>query len=284
MVSYPIAYRRLSMSAIESAGGIGGFRGTARMTDLLARVLAWSSPGKAVTSFFLATITRVERHRFIIAIALGGVAACSAPTALKWLSFGADAPRAPQLDLFALPLTTIAFLLLGMRAAAALPSDLGAAWVFRLTPPTVRQSRTSLGRVMFALGVLPIVTVMTVCYWRLWGATVAVTHASVCLLLGACLIEFLLRSAPVTLSADPWRPETEHLRKWWPLYIAAFVTYTHAIPALELSLFAVPYANLWLIASLAICALLFRITSFWSNPLPADDIDSLAAVNVLHLN
>jgi hypothetical protein len=220
VVSYPLSYRRVMRGAVEQPDSGGRGRTTAPARWLTA-ALARDGASRASMQFFLATAARLEVHRFTVAIAAGAALAWMLPTLIRWDVFGAS--DTPSTAVLALPLSTMTFLLAGLRVAAAVPSNLRAAWVFDAAPARRRRLQAGLRRAMLAVGVAPPVLAAAPVYWQVWGAGIALQHSLFCLAAGALITEILLRDVDGMPCASPWRPEHANLRAWWPAYLTAFI-------------------------------------------------------------
>jgi hypothetical protein len=216
-------------------------------------------------------------------VSLGVIAAWELPTLAKLLTSGA-APVAPSVALLALPLSAMAFMLVGLRVAASLPADLNSAWIFASSAPAPSRMRAGLRRTMAALGIVPFIGLSLPMYWRWWGPKVAVTHACLCAALGLCLTEILIRDVRTMPCARPWRPEQANIKKWWPAYVFGFLAFTDGAPTLEIKGLTIPGANTLLIAALTLLALGLRAFGLRSAARP-DDPDAVGqSVEVLGLN
>lgn len=229
VVSYPLAYRRLVRAGVDAPHTRGLFIGR-RIMGALPLLIGPRSPQiRAIAQFLLTTLTRVERHRFVLAAACGLAIAWALPSAM---TLGGVLPAAPTSSLYALPFATLLFLTVGLRVALSLPSDLGGGWLFDMAPPPSLSARTAVRRTMMLIGVAPIVAAAATIDTSLWGGAFAVRHAAIVLLTGLLLIEILIRDIDGMPCTSPWRPEAANLRAWWPVYLLAFATFTRGIPAI----------------------------------------------------
>jgi ABC-type dipeptide/oligopeptide/nickel transport system ATPase component len=121
-------------------------------------------------------------------------------------------------------------------------------------------------------------------YGRVWGADVAVTHALVCLTLGATLTEALLWGSDELPCSRPWRPEHANLRTRWPAYLLALFVITVIIPAIERQVFGSLTAELVFVGTFAALGVILRFTHRRRRLLPDDDPDEPDAVQLLNLN
>ncbi len=284
LISYPLAYRRLVSSVVET-GGVGARRrGMRRAAAWVVTCLSRASVTRASVQFFVASLARSSRHRFIVAASIGLSVAAGIPVLFRWWPELATPSDAPPIALLALPLQTMVFLLVGLRIAAALPADLGAGWAIACIGPPTPPLRAGTSRTMFAAGVVPITAVMAPIYWRAWGAPVALTHVIVCLALGAALTEALLWGFDALPCSQPWRSEHANLRIWWPAYLFGFLLITGGLPALEQGAFSSPLASAALVAGLAAIGLTLRVTHRRRRVEPPEDLDEPGAVQLLNLN
>ena len=162
LMTYPLAYRRLMVSVVEAGRQERG--ALARAFHSLVIWLAGRHPAaRAAAEFFTATLGRVERQRFILAITIGLALAWSLPSLRSY-----EPSARPEATLLALPITVMMFLLGGLRIASALPGDPRAAWLFEVHNLSRKNARQALERMMLALGVLPPVFLSAPLYWQLW--------------------------------------------------------------------------------------------------------------------
>lgn len=288
VVSFPLAYRRVMSDAVERPGGIGRVGRSTALSYWLAHVAGRDGTVRAAAQFFLATIGRVEHHRFTMAIAAGAALAWGLPT-VAGFQFGAVAPARPSAGLLALPLSTMVPLLAGLHVAASLPSDMRAAWMFHAAAPAPRRIRSGARRMMLALGVAPIVLLSSVVNWRLWGAAIALQHALVCIAVGALVIEYFVRDVDAMPCARRLRVDGAHLRAWWAAYLLVFVllagTSRISVPTLAGRSFDHPVGYAMLVSAILLVAAWLRFSGS-RGPSPRDpeeeDLDS--ALVQLRLN
>jgi hypothetical protein len=261
-----------------------GFAHTGRTTavaNALTSCVTRNPGSRAAAQFFLATMGRVQRHRFVIAVAIGIAATWGLPS---WFALLPSPPRAPRLDLLALPIAMMTFLLVGLRMAVSLPADPKAAWMFDVAGPTRRQSRGAIERIMTVLGVLPIVMLFAVVYGYLWGRQIAIVHGVVAASVGALLIQGLLWRFEGMPCARRWNPESINWRSRWPAYVGAFMILTGGVAQLESLLFEEPGAAALFVGLLLVMAALIRYVALHQQALPQPDVDATDVGNVLSLS
>jgi hypothetical protein len=274
IATYPLAYRRLMIASVESGAGPGRHPLARLLRGLLIGVSGTNAETRAAADFFTATIGRVERHRFVLAMALG--------VSLTWVVAGwkmLDPPVEPAAGWLSLPLSATIFFLTGLAIAASLPGDVRAAWVFDISEPSRRRARHALERTMFLIGVLPPTLLALPVFWTLWGRDVALLHAAVSLTLGAAIVELLIWHCNGMPCARRWNLSGASLGYRWPLYVAAFFVLTTGVPRLELLLFRNASLAAACVALLIAIAAAARHASAAHAILPRyDDVDPVAGV------
>jgi hypothetical protein len=277
VLTYPLAYRRLMVSVVEM--GSEPRNAVARMIHaVVVRASGRHPAAQAAAEFFTATIARVDRQRFVLAISLGLAIAWGLP-GLR----GNVRSTEPSSGLLALPLAVMMFLTAGLRIAASLPSDVRAAWLFEVHDLSRRHARQALERTMLLLGVVPAVAMSVPIYWGLWGAPVAISHALVMVALGVALVELLIWHCDGMPCGQRWTPARMDFGRRWPLHFAVFLIVVAVIPRLELVLFRKPYAFAFFNAFLLVLAVSVRYASARHQIVPVyEDVDPVAGV--LRLN
>jgi len=273
VITYPIAYRRLMVSVVET-GSEPRHRLARLLHGLVVQAAGRDAAARAAAEFFSATLARVDRQRFILAIALGVAIAWGLP---GWMGF--QPGTEPQPGVLALPLAAMMFLLVGLRVAASLPADVRAAWVFEVHDIGRRSARQGLERVMFLLAVLPPVLLSVSVLAYLWGAAVALTHAVIMIGVGIVLLELLIWHCEGMPCGQQWTPARADFGRRWPLHFAVFLIVVSALPKLEVLLFVHPYAAAGFVAYLLAVAAGVRYASAKHRIIPIyDEVDPVAGV------
>jgi len=280
LVTYPIAYRRVLIAAVEESSGSAREPASRVLAAFVTRRIGRSSQAQAVAQFFLAAIGRVEAIRFVVAATVGLVIAWVMP---GWMSMAASRPDSPRVLLLSISYSAMAFLVYGLNIAASLPADRKSAWMFDVTPPGRRDSRIALERTMFLFGVVPPVVVFVPLYAVLWGARFAAIHGLFMIVMGVLLIEFALRRTDGMPCAQPWDPEGLDLGRWWWAYLIGFILYTTKVPDYELALIGEPAAITAFAALAVILGFALRTRSL-QRPIPDTDTSAFAPGDVLSLN
>jgi hypothetical protein len=280
---YPLSYRRLMTGAVESVSDAARAGWTAAAARWVSRWIGRNLTTRAAAHFMLTTIGRVERHRFVMAIAGGAIAAAILPTAAAWLPLLRQPPAQPRVDLLALPLWIVLALLIGLRTAAALPADVRGAWLFAVLEPGRRAARAGVWRLM-CLASAGVVMAFAPVLWHLWGASLAVTHSLLSLSFCALLTEGLLWGFDGMPCARPWKPEGANLRAWWPAYLGGVALITHGVPRLSILLQPRPGTLPLVLAGLAAVTTGLRLAGRRGSTPGEYDDDELPNVQVLNLD
>jgi hypothetical protein len=279
VLAYPIAYRRLMVSVVERGAGPGRNPVGRSLRALLIGSAGRHPEARAAADFYTATIARVERHRFVLAMTLGIAIAW---VMVAWLALEPPTEE-PTAGWLSLPLSTMLFLIVGLRIAASLPGDVRSGWLFELREPARAHARRALERVMFLLGIVPPFLIAAPVYWWLWGRDVAIIHTAVSVALAIVIVAYLIWHCDGMPCGQRWALARVSLGYRWPLYLAGFFLITVWIPRLELLLFRHVYIAGAFVATLFAAAAITRYTSARHVIVPSyDDVDPVAGV--LRLN
>lgn len=279
--SYSAAYRRLARAAVEGSDSPRPRRAAA-LSEALTQSLTRYPVSRAAVQFFIISLARVERLRFVLAVAAGIILGCSAPILFFW---AAGPPAAsPPSRLLALSLANVAFLTCGIRIAASLPCDLGAAWIVPAVGPAPARMRSATWRVHMALGVLPIVILVGALHTWFWGPASAARHALVLIASGALLIEVLLWNYERMPGTNAWRPERLELGKRWPLYGIAFLLFSLGIAKVEALVLDTSVPFVLFVAGLIVLTAAVRVAHTRRLVMPIADDDVVGAPAVLRLD
>ena len=227
LVSFPAACWRAMRSAIEDSGAVARPGAMTWVANALIRTIVRRQDSRGVAQFFLATLGRVERHRFVMATAAGLAAVWGLST---WISLVSMRPAAPSAAVLALSFSMMLFLLVGLRVAASLPGDRRASWLFDLASPPARRSRAALEQLMLVLIIGPVAVILGAVVAMLWGVRVAVEHTFVVLAMGLLLVQVLLWRYADTPGARAWSPSGEGFGRWWLACVLGFVIFTSGVP------------------------------------------------------
>jgi len=154
----------------------------------------------AITQFSMRTLLRSRQHRMIVAFYLGVAFALvifflktPAPAQQLPAAAAGDSWRQVTVPLLGSSIIVMGFWVLGIRVAFSVPVNLGANWIFRLTP--LRGGRASLAarrRALLVLAVAPVWAASAVLFLYLWPWRPAAGHLAVLALLAIILVELCL--------------------------------------------------------------------------------------------
>ena len=199
----------------------------------LARIAAVTLPSspavRSITTFTVTTLLRSRRHRLIVTAYLGLALAIATLSVIAGSLRGTLAFDRPATSLLALPLVTMFFTTLGLRAAFTVPTDPDANWVFRLSQPGLTSAVDATLISLLALSIAPIATAMALGAlafgWTLHAAAVTALLDVFC---GLACAEWTLRdwrAVPFTCASSG---DVDSLKSRWlghilPLILFGFV-------------------------------------------------------------
>ena len=219
-------------------------------------------PETALAHFAIRTALRSRQHRVVLGFYLGGGLAVAAvylegARDMRHLSWLALVSRANSFMMVATVIMLCA-LWLGLRTVFALPLDLRANWLFRVTPMPSGVSTLAAARwAMLSLSVLPIVAASVALFWS-WHWSLLARHLLLLALFGSLLADLSLRNfrkIPFTCSYLPGKSKV-HLLFWFGLIPAVFTM--HKLVEWEQVAMASPRSFGELVLALAATALAAR--------------------------
>lgn len=202
---------------------------TSTLAGLAAVALPASPVVRSITTFVVTTLLRSRRHRLIVTAYLGLALAIGTLSVIAGGLRGTLPLDRPATSLLALPLVTMFFTTLGLRAAFTVPSDPDANWMFRLSQPRLTAAVDATLVSLLLLSIVPIATVTAlgalVFGWTRHAAAVTTLLDIFC---GLALAEWTLRdwrAVPFTCARSG---DVESLKSRWlghmlPLILFGFV-------------------------------------------------------------
>jgi hypothetical protein len=143
--------------------------------------------------------------------------------------------RTASEDLLSIPFVLSFCIIVGIRLAFEIPSDLRANWVFALwIDPDTLETRPIARKVLLTFSLLPLIPICFAGSWILWGFGIALLHTTVFAACTVALVELLLlrfRKIPFTCSYPPFQ---SHSALIFVAYLFGFVLFTTYLPELEL--------------------------------------------------
>jgi hypothetical protein len=238
------AYRqRLHASVAGGSGWPAAWRVAGRVKDAVMRIVAPASDTRAALEFTLITLARSRNHQLLVASYTGAAIALCGAVLLRAAGVG-GVPGLAHLRVAVLwvPLVLFLFMLLGIRAAFRLPSELSGSWTFHFharEPARVYAAATR--RTALIVAVVPVLAVAFPIYAMLFGPTIAAIHVVFCALMGVGLVEWLFRrfdQIPFTRAYGAG--ESRDRRWWWPMAVFVLEAYAHWPVAAEIRLLQAP--------------------------------------------
>jgi hypothetical protein len=281
------AFRRQTQLALTPSG-LGGPLGHVRIARAIARsIAARDQVATATADFVLTTIARNPRQQAPVAI--------SAAVAVAMILVGAarrggDFTSGAATELvFAVPLMVAFWILIGLRAAFHVPSEIAASWSFFANGPVrSRGYRRGVIAAIVALVAPPAVVVAALIGGLVGGPTALVRHglfvvASVVGL--AELIAYTIDFIPFTRAYQPGHAK---LKTRWPIYLGGAYAFSYGLARVEIV--AGRNGGRFLIALTAVAAVTAafelaarRPGSAWSVAPPEELTDDRADVTVLDI-
>jgi hypothetical protein len=199
------------------------------------RVLVRDPVERAAFFFTLQTLGRSPKHLVYVAGYLAaGFALIVVTLASSFARSGFRALAAPTPTLLAVQLVVLWLLLVALRAVLAIPAELRANWVFRITEAAdARRVAAGVRRAMQFAVALPLLVLFLPLHALLWGWTIAVFHLAVGALLALILIEALLLRFRKVPFACSYIAGKANLKIRWPFYLLAFLCCTYLVAWLE---------------------------------------------------
>jgi hypothetical protein len=237
------AYLHQLRYAVEAAVGPSAAGSLLSHTRaLVLRAFARTPDSYAVLSFTLVSMARSRKHQLLLAAYAGaGLALVTAALVHGAARGGVASLARPRVAVLWIPLVMMLWLLVGLRAAFRMPTELAASWTFHVNASGPARAYAPAARTAAALIVLaPVLTIALVGYTWLFGWTIAAIHVAFCALMGATLLEVLLArfdQIPFTRAYEAGRA---NVRVWWPLYVFGLEAYAHWPVYLERWMFRQP--------------------------------------------
>jgi hypothetical protein len=244
-LSYALSFRRSFIRIPETAevGPLPRSQFQLLPVNLFDRAILRDLPQRACFHFITRTLMRSEAHLQIASafIAMGLVVGAQA-IAPAFRANAAASLHHPSEDLLSIPYILSFCIILGIRLAFEVPSDLRANWVFalRIDPGTL-QTRPIARKVLLTFSLAPLVPICFVSSAILWGFATAILHTAIFTVCTIAFVELLLfrfRKIPFTCSYPQFQ---SHSALIFVAYLFGFVIFTVYLPELELWSLADPW-------------------------------------------
>jgi len=211
IVVYAVSYGRCFKRIPENIDTIpeSNRTGAAWMFGLLDRVVLRSGFQRAGYRFVLRTLLRSERHSLVLG-GFTGLGIVLASQVLFAAFNGKDVGiGTPSAEILSIPFILSYCIIVGLRFAFGIPTELRANWIFRLLLDKTMPECIPLARKALLTFVVPwVLAVVFPLHVYLWGWVDGTLHAIVVSLWAALLADILLvrfRKIPFTCSYPPFR-------------------------------------------------------------------------------
>jgi hypothetical protein len=244
VTTYALSFRRsfLRIPETADAGLLPRMRLPVSPLARIHKAILQQPAQRACYHFIVRTVTRSDAHLQVVSAfaALGLVAACESLLAIRTdQSFWTR--HAPSADFLSIPFILSYCLIVGIRFAFEIPSDLRANWIFKLwLRPDDQQARPIARRVLLAATLPWLVPSVFVITLFLFGWTSALLHSAILIASTGLLVEILLvkfRKIPFTCSHPPFESNSGVILV---AYLFGFFVFGNYIPELERWSLAVP--------------------------------------------
>lgn len=197
--------------------------------------LLWARDQRAIFVFVVASLLRSRRHLMTLATYLGLGLALAGTRLLSAKVRGRPLPLDAPFDyLLAIPLVLTFFLVLGVRAAFAVPTDLGANWIFRVAGPREAARHASATRLACAVvAVLPVTALVLLVGGVAWGLGPAVRVALMHATTGGLLVAVVLAGHTAVPFTRAHAVSSDSLKVAAPLGILAVHLYAFRLDDLQ---------------------------------------------------
>jgi hypothetical protein len=269
LATYVLSYRRHVKRSLESADAFFAEPSTPQriVGRLLDRFVVRDALQQASFYFVWKTMARSRRHKLFFAayVAIGcalvleGLAVLVARGGKAWM-------YRPIPELLPLPLILSLFTLFGMRHVFAVPAEVQANWVFRVSDRgEARRCLAGVKKGMVVLGILPLFALLLPLHVMFWGWRAASLHILFGVVVSWLLVEVLLvnfEKFPFTCS---YLPGKANLKVSWPMYLFGFTTYISAMLTMEHWMLLRPARFVWLgllviVVRIALAIYRYRVT------------------------
>jgi hypothetical protein len=245
ILSYALSFRR-SFIRIPETAEVGPLpRSQFRLlpVSLFDRALLRDPPQRACFHFITRTLLRSEAHLQIASafVAMGLVVSVQS-LASAFHANAANSLHNPSEDLLAIPFILSFCIIIGIRLAFEIPSDLRANWVFAVwIDPSALQTRPIARKVLLTFSLVPLLPICFVSSAIFWRFGAALLHSAIFATCTIAFVELLLlrfRKIPFTCSYPAFQ---SHSALVFVAYLFGFVIFTSYLPELELWSLADPW-------------------------------------------
>jgi hypothetical protein len=245
---------RLALTPSSSIRVVSG----ARLPRAVARLFAGSDrSAQALSGFLITTLVRNRTQQASVAM---NAAIAVVIAALDLSIHRADLTS--RLSVFSpLPWLLVFWLAVGLRASFFVPSELPAAWIFRIGDRDGVRFRHAAVRGALAGMLVPVAIVCAGAFSIAAGWVALTRHLTVAVLATILLVELVACTVPFTPYSRPYQPGHAQLKTRWPLYAMASYVFAYRLPAVERACWTQPARFAALVFGLAILTIAIDLTA-----------------------
>jgi hypothetical protein len=237
VIAYALSFRRsfIRIPEMADAGPLPRFRHSVSPLAPVHKAILRVTPQRACYHFIARTLLRSDGHLQIVLgfAALGLVLSAETLSTVPNLHAFVTA-RSPSAEFLSIPFILAYCVIVGIRFAFGMPTDLRANWIFRYwLDPNEQDARPIARRVLllFSLPWLAPAAFFSIAFF--WGWTTALLHTAILIACTVVLVELLLirfRKIPFTCSYPPFQ---SHSALIFVAYLFGFLVFTDYLPQME---------------------------------------------------
>ncbi|MGE5646326.1 MAG: hypothetical protein ACM336_11100 [Acidobacteriota bacterium] len=224
-------------------------------SGVLNTVFLRTAGERASFHFVVDTMLRSRNHRSVLCAWAGVGFALVGQTLAAVIASGSRTWwQSPQGVLLPVPIVLSLFLLCGMRHMFAIPAELGANWLFRVSGrKDSRDYLPGVRKAVLVVGILPLYALLLPVHIAIWGWTAASLHIVFGCTVAWLLMEVLLAGFAKLPFTCSYVPGKANIKALWPVYTLAFLAYVSSLSGFELWILREPSRMVWLFVFAAVC-------------------------------
>jgi hypothetical protein len=238
IASYALSFRRAFLRIPETTevGPLPLSQFRLLPVRFFERAILRDLPQRACFRFITRTLLRNETHLQVAAAFFAmGLIVSAQSLASTFHGHGAGMARGLSEELLSIPFILSFCIIVGIRLAFEIPSDLRANWVFALwIDRDFLQTRPIARKVLLTFSLVPLAPICLASSWMLWGFGVALLHTAIFVACTFAFVEMLLlrfRKIPFTCSYPAFQSQSALT---FVAYLFGFLIFTGYLPELEL--------------------------------------------------
>jgi hypothetical protein len=236
-LAYTLCYQRFVRSSLETETGSSqkkiGLRAVGNF--LLDRCFIGKPEDRATFHFVGQTMFRSSQHILYLGFFLAIGISVSAMVFISALHIHKPSEIGQRDEMLLLVPRLLAFILLaGMKVSSAIPVDLEANWIFRLSPQQqIKRQLRGFRVFMFGVFILPVFIISGLLYLSIWDGHRVLLHSYYGAVLSLIVMEVLFRHCAKIPFTCSYLPGGAQRVLFWPLYMLGFAGFVLAATKLE---------------------------------------------------